>query len=542
MVCSQQFNSVELLLRRTLLRSYLYSPYNYPGMKSIVFITAILLSALCSFAQEPADALRYSWYIQGGTARQQAVGGAMGSLGGEISATFVNPAGLGLYRTGDFVFTPGYNFLNNKSTYFGKTEKEKKNYFNFGTTGFVIDGGNRNNRWHAFSLAVNRTANFGNNILYRGQTNQSSYSQKFLEEIRNGNIKDANAVASNFPFGTSLAFNTYWIDTIAGGTSGNYQFQTRAPIATGLLQQNAIETKGGITEIALAGATNFNNKLLIGGTIGLPILYYKREATFIEADATENPNNKFDFASLTESLTTNGIGINIRAGLIYKPTEYIRLGLAVHSPTYYGLTDKYDASVTANTESYKGELTQRPSDIPVATPATFKYTLLTPYRVIASASYVLREIQDVRKQKGFLTADIEYVNYKFSSFHPDDATNTDQSTKDYLKSLNQAIDKAYKGAFNFRAGGELKFTTIMVRLGAAYYGNPYKNINGEKGNRFQLSGGLGYRNKGVFVDLTYVHTITKDVHFPYRLQYSAYSAANIKGSGGNVLLTVGFKI
>jgi hypothetical protein len=510
-------------------------------MKSTVFIIVILLSTLCVVAQEPADALRYSWYIQGGTARQQAVGGAMGSLGGEISATFVNPAGLGLYRTGDFVLTPGYSFITNKSTYFDRTEKDKKNFFNFGTSGFVIDGGSGNGNWHTYSVAVNRTANFGSNVLYRGQTNQSSYSQKFLEEIKNGNIKDANAVAQNYPFGTSLAFNTYWIDTIAGGTSGNYQFQTRAPTATGLLQQNAIEAKGGITEIALAGATNFKNKLLIGATIGLPILSYKREGTYIEADATET-NNKFDYASFSESLSTNGVGINLKVGLIYKPSEYWRLGFAVHSPTYYGLTDKYDASVTTNTEDYHGVLTQSPSDIPVTTPATFEYSLLSPYRIMGSVSYVLREIQDVTKQKGFLTADIEYVNYKFSSFHAGSGSNADQSTKDYLKSLNNAIDKAYRGAVNFRAGGELKFTTIMVRLGGAYYGNPYKNINGEKGNRFQISGGLGYRNKGMFVDLTYVHTITKDIHFPYRLQYSPYSGATVKGSAGNVLLTVGFKI
>ena len=94
-------------------------------MKHILFIVTILLSALCSFSQEPADALRYSWYIQQGTARQQAIGGAMGSLGGEISSVFVNPAGLGFYRTGDLVFTPGYNFLNNKSSFLGRTEKDK---------------------------------------------------------------------------------------------------------------------------------------------------------------------------------------------------------------------------------------------------------------------------------------------------------------------------------------------------------------------------------------------------------------------------------
>jgi hypothetical protein len=514
-------------------------------MKSVFFIIAVLLSAVYSLAQEPADALRYSWFTQSGTARQQAVGGAMGSLGGEISATFVNPAGLGLYRTGDFVLTPGYNFNSNKSTYFGRTEKDKKNNFIFGTTGFVIDGGGRNNRWHAYSIAVNRTANFGSNILYRGQTNQSSYSQKFLEEIKNGNIKDANAVAENFPFGTSLAFNTYWIDTVGGGTNGNFQFQSRAAnlLSTGLLQQNIIESKGGITEIALAGATNFSNKFLIGGTVALPILNYKRHATFTEADATTNATNKFDFASIDETLSTEGVGINLRAGLIYKPTEYVRLGLALHSPTYYGLTDKYTATVTTNTENYQGLLTQSSTLFTGNAASQFEYALLTPYRIIGSVSYVLREIQDVRKQKGFLTADIEYINYKASSFHSTNSNmSTDTETKTYLKSLNKAIDKAYKGAFNFRAGGELKFTTVMVRLGAAYYGNPYKNINGEKGNRFQLSGGLGYRNKGVFVDVAYVYTMTKDVHFPYRLQYSPYSGANIKGSASNVLLTVGFKI
>ena len=111
-----------------------------------------------------------------------------------------------------------------------------------------------------------------------------------------------------------------------------------------------------------------------------------------------------------------------------------------------------------------------------------------------------------------------------------------------MKSLNDAIDQAYKGAFNFRLGGELKFTTWMVRLGGAYYGNPYKNLAGEKGNRFQITGGLGYRNKGFFIDAAYVHTMGKDVHFPYRLQTAPFTAASIKNMAGNAVLTIGFKI
>ncbi len=513
-------------------------------MKKILMILISITTFSCLSAQEPADALRYSWYAPGGTARNQAVGGAMTSLGGDLTAAFVNPAGLGFYKTGDIVISPGFNFLNNKSTYLGRTEMDKKNAGSFGASGVVLGTETGKNRSGvAIAFGINRTASFGTNLLYRGLNTQSSYSQKFLEEIQNNNDKDANNVASNYPFGTSLAFNTYWIDTVAGGTANNYQFQTRAPIATGLLQENAITNKGGITELALAFAANSKDKYFFGLTLGVPLLHYVRESTFTEADATTNANNKFDFASYTENLTTDGAGVNLKLGFIYKPKEYIRLGIAVHTPTLYQLMDKYSSSITTNTEAYKGQLVQNSGTLTNGADAQFKYWMISPYKVMVSASYVLREIQDVRKQKGFLTADIEFVNYKASSFSTDPEGDNSQETKNYLKSLNKTIDNTYKGAFNFKVGGELKFTTIMARLGAAYYGNPYKNLgHGEKGNRFQLSGGLGYRNKGVFVDLTYVHTMTKDVHFAYRLQNNPYSAASIKSTGGNVLLTVGFKI
>jgi hypothetical protein len=514
-------------------------------MKKIFTLFSLLLSFTIMQAQEPADALRYSWLNPGGTARQQAIGGAMVGLGGDLSANFTNPAGLAFYKTSEAAFTPGYNFLKNKAGYFNTTQEDKKNNFSYGTMGIVWGEGwddrKKVNHSAAFSLGINRAASFGNNLLYRGINTQTSYSQKFLEEIKNNNDKDANHVATAYPFGTSLAFNTYWIDTIAGGSSGNYQFQTRAPVGN-LIQENAITSSGGITEIAISGAASRHDKIFYGGSFGIPILSYKREATFTEADATDNPNNNFDFASITEKLNTNGAGINLKAGLIYKPAEYIRLGIVFHSPTFYTLTDSYSASVTANTENYKGLYTQSSSTLNTGN-GSFKYTLVTPWRIAGGFSYVIREIQDVRKQKGFLTAELEYINYKSASFSAENSSGADQATKNYFKSLNTAIDNAYKGALNFKAGGELKFTTIMARLGIAYYGNPYKDLgHAEKGSRLLLSGGLGYRNKGIFLDLTYVYTIGKDVHFPYRLQYSNFSAATINSKNGNILLTFGFKI
>ena len=113
------------------------------------------------------------------------------------------------------------------------------------------------------------------------------------------------------------------------------------------------------------------------------------------------------------------------------------------------------------------------------------------------------------------------------------------AAKDYYSSLNKAIDNTYKNAVNARLGGELKFNTYMFRLGGAYYGNPYQN---ESASLFKVSGGLGYRNKGIFIDLTYVYTLNKDVNYPYLLQDKPNVPAAIKNTGGNIIATFGFKL
>jgi hypothetical protein len=494
-------------------------------------------------AQEPSDALRWSWTLPSGSARQQAIGGAMGSLGGDISATFVNPAGLAFFRTGDLVISPGFQQIQQNATYLNRDESAKRGQMSFGTSGLILANTEINQKGKkqssVLSLAVNRSAHFRNNILYRGLNNQSSYSQKFLEEIQG--IGDANVVANQFPNSSSLAFNTYWIDTVGGGTNGSFQFQSRAPIAGGLLQENWIRQTGGITELALGYGTTTNDKIYFGATLSVPFLNYSRVGQFTEADAGNTLNN-FDFARVEDYLETKGIGINMKMGLIYRPNLYWRFGLAFHTPSWFQLTDTYRTVITTDTENYKGEQTQSSALFNNGAPATFEYQMSTPYRAILSASYVLRSIQDIREQKGFLTADLEYVNHQAVQYSPNTEVDNSNETRAYLKSLNQAIDGAYKGAFNLRVGGELKFNTWMIRGGAAFLGNPYENIRGESGTRTQLTGGLGYRDRGIYVDLAYVHLMGNDIHAPYRLANSNFPMARLQQRGAQVVLTFGVKL
>ncbi|MBW7891992.1 MAG: aromatic hydrocarbon degradation protein, partial [Chitinophagaceae bacterium] len=59
--------------------------------------------------------------------------------------------------------------------------------------------------------------------------------------------------------------------------------------------------------------------------------------------------------------------------------------------------------------------------------------------------------------------------------------------------------------------------------------------------RMNISGGLGWRNKGMFVDLAYIHQIMHDGYYPYRLDEGVFNVAKLNNSIGKLLLTVGFK-
>jgi len=102
------------------------------------------------------------------------------------------------------------------------------------------------------------------------------------------------------------------------------------------------------------------------------------------------------------------------------------------------------------------------------------------------------------------------------------------------------VKDIYKGNINLRLGGEIKFNTIMGRLGFGYYGSPYKDAPANA-NKMTMSGGLGYRNKGFFTDLTYVHLITNDFDVPYRLEAKQNTFAAIKQQRSMVTATFGVK-
>ena len=523
-------------------------------MKKIFIVGLAIFVLQQSFAQNALDALRFSYLTPTGSARVQAIGGANISLGGDISSTFINPAGLAQFKTNEIVLSPGFFMNSAKLNYNDSLFKGKKSALNTGVSGLILSRSSRfkssNIRNTTIAIAVNQSANYNSTFAYKGRNNFSSFSEKWLEELVYNNEQNFDNALNNYPHGASLALQGYLIDSLV-----NYSgYRTNADIAKMPLDQSfSYETRGGMHEAAFAIAWNSKEKFLYGVTIGMPFINYNRKTTVTEKDGTNNPNNDFESFTFTETFSTRGNGFNAKLGAIFKPVEYFRIGLTFHTPSLFTLTDRTDATVTSNIENYARRINNdnnKPTSFTYSTHEftdgndySYQYQLLTPWRLGASLSYVFREIKDVTKQKAFITGDVELVNYKSTSYSSNEEAPT-AGEEDYFKSVNENIDELFKMAVNAKIGGELKFKTLMVRAGFNYQGSPYaKDVlpEGAKGWRMTPSLGLGYRDKGFFVDLAYAHTIGKDIHIPYLLLDNQYPLAKNNFNNGQVVATVGFK-
>src|SRR6202012_5789616 len=126
-------------------------------------------------------------------------------------------------------------------------------------------------------------------------------------------------------------------------------------------------------------------------SLGIPILSYTRNQTYTETDASGNTNNDFQSFTYTETYRTTGAGVNAKLGTIFAPSASWRIGLAIHTPSVIGLTDRISAAMTTRTESYTNlkEVSVTSQELDAATglspsPNSFDYRLYTPWHFLVS--------------------------------------------------------------------------------------------------------------------------------------------------------------
>ena len=135
-------------------------------------------------AQTPEDAIRLSWFAPNGTPRSNALGGAMGSLGGDLSATSINPAGLGFYKSNEFYISPNYISNSNQFNYFGNKSSIDNSKMNLGSVGLVFADENKRSKYKNsnFAMSFTKIADYNNSFSFRGQNNYSSYLEKYADQ------------------------------------------------------------------------------------------------------------------------------------------------------------------------------------------------------------------------------------------------------------------------------------------------------------------------------------------------------------------------
>lgn len=485
-------------------------------------------------AQDENDALRYGQVYYFGTARAMAIGNASGSFGGDFSSLSVNPAGLGMFHNSEFSFSPSLNMNGIKTEYSNNVLRENTSKMNFNQMGVVLankdsKNGRRNKNWRYinFGIGMNRLANFKNNYTYAGKDNQSSLVEVFAQEFNNAgglNSNTLNAV-SEAAYG---AYQTYLVDKDYNNDST--QAFSYVPYWEGLERTVQKEQNGYINEYVLTLAGNYREKIFIGATLGIPQLSFSSITNITEQDISGNKNNDFDQMFFSQELVSTGSGVNLKLGLIYKLSQNFRFGLSAHTPTSYQLKDYSSIFISSDTDSLllkNGGTTSYSSYAQSADNISyFNYSYRSPGKLLGSATYLFAN-------KGFISADVEYVGYNNMRY------NFGSGYINEAKQRNTIIQNTYKSTVNFRLGGEAIINKIALRTGYALYGNPFEN---ETKKSQILSAGLGYRHKAFFADFALQYATLKSTEQPYYLQRIAnIPQASISNNTTNASATIGWK-
>ena len=450
------------------------------------------------WAQNDVDAIRYSQTYLGGTAKSLSMAGAMGGIGADASSASFNPAGLGVYRRTEYALTPSLLFSSASVDYRGTNRQDSKEHFNFKNLSLVIaQKSNSNNlSYWQFSFGMNETANYTGYRLMEGRNADNSLLDYYVN------------IANKDNYAPDEVWETYLLNK---DINGNYY--SVIPAHADILQRETKETGGYQREMYFGGGLNFKDKIYAGLSIGIPQLRYNESTTYSEMDDKETVNG-FDHFNLKENLMTTGSGINVKYGLIFKATDWLRLGASIHSPTWFDMRDEWLSTMTSDidTASYTFDVTD----------GEFDYQLKTPWRANAGIGFVFGK-------HGLLDVDVDYVDY----------TSMRLRSKDYdFIPENETIHQKYRATQNIRIGGEYNLGVFVVRGGYAYYGSPFAGHINDGSKQF-VTGGIGYRSSNFFADIAYVHSLTNEDYYPYPV--SGITPANITNVRNTFAITLGFR-
>ncbi|MDN5205686.1 long-chain fatty acid transporter [Fulvivirgaceae bacterium BMA10] len=469
------------------------------------------------------EALLFSRTQIGGSARIQGLGGAQIALGGDPSSAFSNPAGLGLFNRSQVTFGPAIDFYNNDANYFNTLTNRKGAKFNLNNFGIVFNssknGASGPWRGGSFAISLTKLNNFNNKFSYEGRNTENSIIDNLIESANGISVNNIGSAGL-----AGLAYDVFLINPFRDNqgdiVDGEYD-----SFVLGLPRQSEeVVTEGSQYQWSFAYGGNFADKLYIGVGLGIATINYSQEKIFRESQFDET-DPALDNLRVNENLEIEGTGINGTLGFIFRPNNIVRVGASVTTPTFYRLDEVSDVSIEANYNNffYAPEDTVLNSLVAESDIILSKYELTTPLRLNGGIALFFEKY-------GFLSADIEFIDYASNSFSSSDfSTNAD----------NRTIKDLYTSTINFRLGGEYRYNILRFRAGVAYYGDPYA-LEGFDGQRTDLSFGLGLKLANFSADLGIINSSSSSNYSPYTFVNGSGPVAQIDNGRTSAVFTLGF--
>ncbi len=509
-------------------------------MKKIfyLFLTFISFASL-AYSQGEVEALTYSKNDLFGTARSMSMAGAFGALGGDQTAISINPAGIGVYRTSEIVGTLGI-----VSTSINSSSKTLSNndfsMTNFGFVGHIptrndmfanINVGFTYNRHNAFNSELHASGSSNSRLIdyIVNRTNAANDGKgiqpSFLERVKN---KPEPFIHE--PWVSVLGYNGYLINPELSGTDFTGYYSGLDTHGETPMKQVKMKERGHIDTYDFTVGTSIGHKINLGLAISVYDLRHTATRDYLE-------DYKSGGYTLSNYSETKGAGVGAKFGIIFRPINEIRLGVAYHTPIFYSMTESYSGRIDHDLKAYVLDANYK-SDYLDSGIYTEDYNLQTPGKWIVSLAGVLAK-------RCIISVDYEMTNYKQMKLELPAHIEALEPSK-WFEYDNEYIREDHRIASTVKVGMEYRFTPqFSGRLGYAWMQNPYNADFVKRGNAAlpqyrantgykmigdanYFTGGFGYRfNQHFFMDLALVYKTQSDDLYPY---------PNISDDAGNIVV------
>ena len=544
-------------------------------MKKILSImTAAMLGTAVS-AQETYDNAQLASKDLNGTARYVGMGGAMEALGADLSTIGTNPAGIGMFRRSMVAGSFGFNSQQDAKS-FGNANKTN---MSFDQAGFVYSMRSGRHSMLNFGFNYTKSKNFDQILTAAGRLNNASQNKLSamknangvydLQSKNNGLVSNSGAYSQADYLYSNVLFNHY--DANNPNDPNNATLTDKGVIVnqtTGLpVYYNATgydfgrSTTGYIGQYDFNVSGNSNDRFYWGFTVGIYDVHYNSSSLYSEN--LVDGNTAIGDVAMNDERKITGTGFDVKAGLIFRPAEEspFRIGLYVHTPTWYDLTTRNYTVLNNNTDKAYGSTERGKSS------ESYDFKFYTPWRFGVSLGHTVGNYLA-------LGATYEYADYTTNDIRVNDGGEVDYwgnyyETSSRDEAMKQNIKNSLKGVHTVKVGMEFKpEKNFAVRLGYNYQSAMY-NKNGFKDGSLESYGtyyasttdytnwkdthrftaGVGYNYGKFSFDLAYQYSQTNGDFYPF-MSYvdnsepkfdNVCDAVKVSNKRNQLLFTVGYK-